>query len=100
MPQPVKSHGVWNGVKEYGGNLFTDRAAGVIQTAGRISGLGYGTREPAGQCEGRDAMGSPQRSKTDVPCRDGLPRSSVEATVMVEERRRQVIQDHNMEQLV
>lgn len=41
MPQPVKSHGVWNGVKERGGNLFTDRAAGVIQTAGRISGLGY-----------------------------------------------------------
>ena len=44
-------------------------------------------------------MGKPQRLETEVPCRDGLPRSSNETPVMGVERRGQVIQYHNMEQL-
>ena len=92
MPQPVKSYGVWYGVKEHSGNLFTGYAAGVIQTVGLIFGLIYGTRESVHQCKGNGTTGSPRRLKTDVMFRDGLPRSSNEVSVMGMERRGQVIQ--------
>ena len=86
-------------MKEYNGNLITGYTTGVIQAARTIFGLNYGTREPVRQCQGMGAMGTPQRLETEVPCRDGLIRSSDDTTVMEEERRNQVIQSNNIKQL-
>jgi len=61
--------------------------ADVIKAARTLSGLYYGTREPAKQCQGKCTMGKTQRQKTEVFCRDRLTRSSDEAPVMGVERR-------------
>jgi len=74
-------------VKKCGGNLITGHTTGVIQAAGTIFGLIYGTREPAWQCQGKGAMGTPQRPETEGLCRDGLSCSSEEVSVMEMERR-------------
>lgn len=84
---------------KYIGNLIIGCTAGVLQRARAIFGLIYGTREPARQCQGNGTMGTPQRLETEVSCRDGLIRSSDEATVMEAERRNQVIQSNNIQQL-
>jgi hypothetical protein len=68
-----------------------------VQAARTLSGLYYGTRESAKQCQGnrneveldevKCTMGTTQRQKTEVFCRGRLIRSSDEVSVMEMERR-------------
>jgi len=74
-------------VKQCGRNLITGHTTGVIQAARAISGLIYGTREPALGCKGKGTMGSPQRLNINAQCWDGLTCSSEEVSVMGMERR-------------
>jgi len=61
-----------NGVKECSGNLITGYTTGVIQAAGTIFGLIYGTREPELGCKEKCTMGTPQRQKIEAQLWDGL----------------------------
>jgi len=72
---------------KYGGNLFIFRMAGVIQVAWTLSGLNYGTREPAWWCKEKCTTGTTWRQNIKASCRGGLTRSSDEVPVMGMEQR-------------